>query len=209
MDLHNTIAGNILVVAAHPDDIEYGVAGTLLKFRDRIDPHFFIVTCGGENDPTSGSVRLAEAKAALKIFGNEILVSGTVGITYERYPYLVSEIEELIKIHKIDTVMTHSEHDTHQDHRMVTEIVKTACRRQRISLIFYTLLSSTDSFKPDIYVDITKEMSEKGRLLSMHKSQSNKYYMKGSYFDLFHSDRYARLHGMEFVERFAVGRIFL
>lgn len=208
MVLHDTI-GPVLVVAAHPDDIEYAVAGTLLKYRGKLEPYFLIMTCGGENDPTSGPKRILEARDALSVFGKErLIVNNCIGVTYEKYPEHVATIEEVIETIQPAVIMTHSIHDTHQDHRLVTEMTVTASRRLKVGILFYPLLSSTPEFKPDIYVDVTGQMSQKRAMLAMHESQSEKPYMHEEYIDLFNSDPYARLHGIRFTERFAVGRLF-
>src|SRR6185503_17872433 len=64
-----------IAIAAHPDDIEFVMAGTLLRLRERgWDIHYFNLSTGNcgsvrHNAATTRRLRLAEAKRAAKILG--------------------------------------------------------------------------------------------------------------------------------------------
>ena len=60
----------VLAIGAHPDDLEYGCAGTLIKHVQRGDQVFLaLVTDGSEGG--EGAVRPEEQLAAAKIIGAE------------------------------------------------------------------------------------------------------------------------------------------
>ena len=51
----------VLCLSPHPDDVEYGMAGTILKYDEtRFD--ILCLTCGGDFDATTGNPRLEEMK---------------------------------------------------------------------------------------------------------------------------------------------------
>ena len=55
---------SIAVVGAHPDDIELGCLGTLLKLDPSVEIHAFIGSTGSAGDPSSGMDRIEESRAA-------------------------------------------------------------------------------------------------------------------------------------------------
>ena len=70
---------NILAVGAHPDDIEYNVGGTLLKYKKQGHKIFIALTTSGNTgsnvmtDPEEiGRVREAEMLKAAETYGAEV-----------------------------------------------------------------------------------------------------------------------------------------
>ncbi len=59
---------NILAIGSHPDDIEYGCGGTLLRFaRTGDNVYLFVATSGEEGG--SGDVRRAEQQDSARLLG--------------------------------------------------------------------------------------------------------------------------------------------
>jgi LmbE family N-acetylglucosaminyl deacetylase len=203
---------DVLVLAAHPDDIEYGCLGTLLKYRkNMLTLNCYVFTSGGAGDISNGFAnRRMESKTALEcIHPNSLSIAEDVGMMVDKYPVYVGKIEELVHDYAIDTVLVTSQHDTHQDHRLLYEVVMTALRRTKVSILCYGNPSNTLDSNPRLFVDITEFMPTKLKALRLHKSQESKPYMGTTYLDAFHSDPYALAHGILCVEKFEIERLFL
>ena len=61
---------NILAIGAHPDDIEFGCGGALIKYTQRGHRLFLLVLTGGELGGSS-SVRTKEQNTSGNILGAE------------------------------------------------------------------------------------------------------------------------------------------
>lgn len=163
---------NILAIGSHPDDIEYGCGGTLIKYAEEGHRVFLYVatkgTYGGE-----GETRWQEMERSAQFMGAEDLFFG--GYTDTRVPLdqkLVAEIEEVIR--KVDPkfIFTHWKDDTHQDHRNLTACTLSATRYIP-NFLFYEGPTSMD-FSPTVFVDISEILEKKIALLEAHASQITK-----------------------------------
>lgn len=105
----------VLGVAAHPDDLDFGAAGTMAKFaKAGARVHYLILTDGskGSSDTTTSSINLvkkrqAEQKAAVKVLGGKTVQflgykDGELEVTME----LKKEIIKVIRSLKPDIVIT-------------------------------------------------------------------------------------------------------
>lgn len=194
--------GNILCIGSHPDDIEYGCLGTLLRCYSESKIFCYIGTLGGKGDETDPDTRKGESISALKVLNPmPILWRTEIGLDIARYHEYVKDVEDVIHAGKIDTIFTTSFRDTHQDHRLMNEITLTASRRAAVSIFCYATPSITLDFNPRMFVDITEVFQKKCEILKFHKTQCEKPYMTNRYLELFHSS----LDG-GYVERFEVER---
>lgn len=168
----------VLVVGAHPDDIELGAGGCLLRFKDEGAKVYGLVMSMGEKG-TSGTAarRREEAEAAARVLGLddlEILDFPDSRLRDHRND-IQQAIEERIKKLDIRMVITHGPEETHSDHRTVFEAAREAARGH--SLICFESISSPKEFIPNFFVDITPYLPEKIRAIGLHKSQQEKLYM--------------------------------
>lgn len=200
---------NLLVIGAHPDDIEYGVFGTLCRVKEsNFNVICYIATHGGENDSTSGSIRIKESRDALSLIPIDYFEDrNRVGLSFESYANIVQDLETTIHTYNIDTIIVPSSNDTHQDHRLICDITLSSVRRKRISILFYNTLSSLD-FKTNLYVDITPWFELKKKALKCMITQNCKSWMDDSYLQVFNSDNYTSLLGIKYVEKFEVKQFF-
>ncbi len=163
---------DILAIGAHPDDIEYGCGGTLVKYAKAGHRVFlFIATYGTFGG--IGSIRSEEMEASAKHMGASDLFWG--GYTDAQIPMsqdLISEIEVVIGKVKPKFIFTHWRDDTHQDHRNLTACTL-AATRYIPNFLFYESPSS-QNFNPNVYVDISEVLDEKIELLKIHASQISK-----------------------------------
>ncbi len=163
---------NILAIGAHPDDIEFGCGGSLIKYADR-GHHLFllIMTEGGLGAPNK--VRKAEQLDAQEILGIRRIFWGNYKDTYlEVNKDVINRVENVIAEIKPDFIFCHFPDDTHQDHRHLAQVVISATRYIR-NVLFYEG-PTTQNFDPQIFIDISDTLDRKIKALEAHRSQIEK-----------------------------------
>ncbi len=121
-----------LALFAHPDDIEFVAAGTLLQLKQRgWEIHYMNVSTGNcgsaEFSPAkTRRVRLAEAKAAAEILGAHFHppLCDDLEIRYEMK--LLRRIAAVIRESQASIVLTHSPQDYMEDHMSTCRLAVTA-----------------------------------------------------------------------------------
>lgn len=191
----------ILVVAAHPDDIEFGVAGSVARWTDEgAEVAYCIVTDGaaGSNAPDTDLAALArtrqeEQRAAAAIVGvNDVRFlgypDGTLVHTLELRRELTRLIRELrpyrVVIMDPTVVLVDNSYINHPDHRAAAEAALYATFPSAGTRpIFPELLAEgfephdvtelyvSFSYTNDTIVDITSTIDRKIASLLCHKSQ--------------------------------------
>ncbi len=160
---------NILAIGAHPDDIEFGCGGTLIKYA--LKGHgvlLLVMTDGGRGgDPAE---RRREQEAAAKILGAQQLFWG--GYQDTEVPLdraLIQKVESVLHRIRPDLIIAPFGDDTHQDHRHLSTSVVTASRYTR-NVLFYEG-PTTANFTPSVFVDINAVLERKLDALRAHASQ--------------------------------------
>ena len=159
----------ILAIGAHPDDIEFGCGGTVVKYTQKGHRLFLhIMTKGGSGADTS--TRTREQEASKVILGAEKIFWGDYEDTHLLVDVeLIGKIEDVIKRVKPDFIFCNYPEDTHQDHRHLAQAVMSATRYIR-NVLFYEG-PTTQNFKPHVFVDISDTLDKKIKALKAHKSQ--------------------------------------
>ena len=163
---------NILAIGPHPDDIEYGCGGTLIKYAQAgHSVSLMILTDGSYGaDP---SVRKVEQEQAAKYLGAKGLYwAGYHDTELACSRELIGKIDGVIEQVKPDVVFHNFWADVHQDHRAAAQAAVSATRYIKEVLFFE--VPSTQHFDPDIFVNIQDVLDKKLHLLSLHASQVNK-----------------------------------
>jgi len=167
---------NILAIGAHPDDIEFGVGGTMAKMaKDGHNIFFFIMTLGGNS--ADHKAREEEAVEAANILGVKNVILGKVDshqLTCDRKN--IKLIEEAIDSINPDIIYLPYPSDTHQDHRNITMCALSAARRFS-KIYFYETPTTLQDFIPQKYVDIGNHIFDKMRALRAHATQHTKYFL--------------------------------
>lgn len=200
----------VVAVGAHPDDVEIGCYGTLLKLGPDVEKHVFVGCLGSKGDPSSGPSRVEESRAAfapMELAGFEIRAEA--GITHDDFEPLLRSLQAVIERVQPDLILTHGPKDTHQEHRLMWEICLSAARRAQASILHYGTASSTADFSPNVFVDIAEFYEAKKAALKAHKSQADKDYVNPPHLDIQHQNVYASLHGIRCSEAFELFRGFL
>ena len=163
---------NVLAIGAHPDDIEFGCGGTLMKMAKRGDNiHMLIMTKGGMGG--KAEVRHREQQRAAKFINAKKVFWGRFRDTYvPSNKQVISTVENAIKKTDSEIVFINYYEDTHQDHRLIADNAIASSRY--IKSVFFYEVPTTQRFEPDVFVDISDILKDKLKLLSLHASQVSK-----------------------------------
>ena len=176
---------DILAIFAHPDDVELGVGGTLLKMK-----HLGYKT--GALDVTQGEMgtrgtvegRAAEAVEAASILKLDVrenlnLPDGHVFADDESRAKLVRVLRRL----KPKLLLTHQENDPHPDHNHIVQLVRESARlasmfrydeesgseKIDVPIVAHNIFSRLVA--PSFIVDISDFLDEKMAAIRAHSSQ--------------------------------------
>jgi LmbE family N-acetylglucosaminyl deacetylase len=191
----------VLVITAHPDDVDFGAAGTIAQWTDAgLDVSYCIVTNGeaGGSDPTvsrteMAAIRQAEQTAAAKQVGvHELHFLGYPDGRLETSIGLRRDIARVIRLLRPDRVVCQSPERnyarmgaSHPDHRAAGSAALDAVYPDsRNPFAFPELLTEeklepwtvrevwiSGSPAPTTYVDITDTFPRKVAALRCHVSQ--------------------------------------
>jgi LmbE family N-acetylglucosaminyl deacetylase len=160
---------NVLAIGAHPDDVELGAAGTLVRHIARGDRVTLLVMTRGELGIYDHASRAGEQQLASESLGATLLWGGFQDGAVPSGADAITVIDEAISRTDASLVYTHAPDDTHQDHRS-TSIASLAAAR-RVSTILYYETPSTQHFQPTLFVDVGESLDTKVELLRAHLSQ--------------------------------------
>jgi LmbE family N-acetylglucosaminyl deacetylase/tetratricopeptide (TPR) repeat protein len=171
------VGQSVLVIGAHPDDIELGTAGFLMKLKDSgARVHGLTMTRGEKGgDPER---RPREAERATGFIGLDeywILDFPDTGLG-DRIPAMRAVIEEKIRAVSATLVLTHTDVDVHGDHRAVHAATREAARAVP-TVLCYEDVSTSKEFVPNYFVDITGYIDEHLKAVAFHRSQDHRDYM--------------------------------
>ena len=166
---------SVLAVGAHPDDVEVGCFGTLLKHRrlgDKVT--VAITTQGGCGNRTWEQVS-REAENASRILGVDYIILNNKNGHYEMNWKTVGELDEIVSKHSVDTVYTVWHGDSHQDHQLTFKNVLAACRTKKVENLYcfeqseYSYRSQA-TFDARFFVDISPLLEKKLEAIRAYKS---------------------------------------
>jgi len=161
---------NILAIGSHPDDLEYGCGGTLLKFAKTMKNKIYLLVITKGDVGGNLIVREREQEASARILNTKKIFWG--GYKDTEVPNdrgLIHKIENVVKEINPDFIFVNYLHDTHQDHRHTASSTLSATRHIR-NVLFYEVPSTLD-FSPTVFMDIGDALEGKMKLLKAHKSQ--------------------------------------
>jgi LmbE family N-acetylglucosaminyl deacetylase len=161
---------NILAIGPHPDDIEIGCSGTLIKYARRGHDVFLLIITRGEKGGEAED-RYEEQIKAAEIMGAKDVFWGGFADTelLDRGNEIIQLAELYIKKIQPHFIFVNFFEDTHQDHRTVNRSVLSAARYVR-NVMFYEV-PTTNNFTPNIFVDIGSVFDLKLEALKAHASQ--------------------------------------
>lgn len=187
-----------LAVAAHPDDIEFCFAGTLLLLKDAgCSIHMWNLArgdCGSMSTDAAETARLrleeARASAGLAGAASHDPLFDDLSIFYDK-PSL-ARVSSVLRTIRPQVILTHSPSDYMEDHQNVCRLVVTAafsrgmpnhaCEPQAkpydlpVRVYHAAPHGHRDGlgvpFAPDFLIDIQTAAERKRRMLACHRSQA-------------------------------------
>lgn len=160
---------SILAIGAHPDDVELGCGGTLLRaHHEGIATTILVLTDGARGAGGSGVRHAEQQRAALRL-GADLVMSNRPDGQLSADTELVDCIEGVIAESGAHLILTHGQADSHQDHRAAAAATLAAARSQ--AQILHYESPSTLEFAPTVFCDITGFVHAKQDLLRDHMSQ--------------------------------------
>jgi LmbE family N-acetylglucosaminyl deacetylase len=183
----------LLAIGAHPDDIEIGCCGTILKLleEDALSAIGWVVLSGkGERADEAR----ASAEAVLSGVDEKRLMLRDFRDGF--FPYDGGDIKEFfesLKEFSPDIVLTHQRADLHQDHRVACELTWNTFRDHLI-LEYEVPKYDGDMGSPNLFVPLGEDLRRRkiDHLMTHFASQRPKRWFKD---DLFSG--LLRLRGME------------
>lgn len=183
---------DVLAFGAHPDDLEFGMGGTLVRMaREGLSITEVVLTRGESGTFGEPEMRVQEQQKAAEIIGCELRFmsfrDGEVEVTREGVVQIVDVLRELrprICFAPFDrSPYTHRDRAAHPDHLATGTLVKKACRLAKFrkfvtpgsapqhlveNLFFYMIPKGV---LPSFVVDFTDYYDDWIRVISAHESQ--------------------------------------
>ncbi|MGE0130743.1 MAG: bacillithiol biosynthesis deacetylase BshB1 [Blastocatellales bacterium] len=176
---------DVLAIAAHPDDVELSVGGTLIKLaRMGYKTGALDLTRGEAGTRGTPEIRAAEAERAAELLGLSVrenldLGDARIRVNEESRVKLVRVLRRL----RPRVVFTQFWEDPHPDHAHTSQLVREACHiaglakydgesgqeRWRPSCVAYFLFPRTVA--PSFIVDISETSERKWEAIRAHASQ--------------------------------------
>jgi len=177
----------ILVFAAHPDDAEIGMGGTIAKYSENKDKIITLIfTKGEKSHPHIKEEVIARKRKSETKNVDELLKRKSIHLDldegklkqYLNDDKLLNEIKEIINKFKPTKVYTLSSSDPHPDHRSVNEITLKILEELKFKgdIYAYEVWNVVEDNHAKVYVDITETFGMKKRVLKEFKSQMHFIY---------------------------------
>ena len=160
---------NVLAIGAHPDDVELGCGGALLRHARRGDHVSILVLTRGERGTFGNASRINEQQRAARLLGASLHWGGFQDGAVPTDVSAIDVIDRALAVAKAEVVYTHAQSDTHQDHRAAA-VASVAAARRVPTVMFYET-PSTQQFQPAVFIDIETTLDHKLELLRAHDSQ--------------------------------------
>ena len=176
---------HILIIAAHPDDEVLGMGATIKKLAKKRNKIHLLIISEGTTAQYSDSKMIRTRRNACK---KSAKILGISSIDFLDYPDMKldtishleinKEIEKIIKKFKPKIVYTTPNHDLNLDHKIVHNSTLVATRPQSgVKEIFSYEIPGTvkKPNQPNVFEDITMELSYKIKAMKCYKSELNRY----------------------------------
>ncbi len=184
---------NVLAVSCHPDDIEIGCGGTLIRYAKE-GHNVTICHCANGNQghviimpEELGKIRIEEARRGGEMMGAVETITLDVGdLMLDSYNQeVVEKMTNIVRRVNPDVIITHDPDDYMKDHQQVSKLVFDASFSATVphfapgdapfthtfAPIFYMDTLAGVNFQPEYYVNITGEIEQKLEALDCHESQ--------------------------------------
>jgi len=159
----------VLAVGAHPDDVEIGVGGILLRHVAEGHAVCVLTLSGGEAGGIADE-RAVESQRAAALLGARLVLADFTDRSIGEGADTIAAIKAVIDDIGATMVYTHTARDVHQDHRSVHSATLVAARR--IPRIYcYQAPSTTVEFRPTRFVAVDEYLERKLEVIHAYSSQ--------------------------------------
>lgn len=190
---------SVLAIAAHPDDIEFAMAGTLLRLAKRgWKVHYFNIAngCCGSNQlarEEAAAVRLQEAQQAASLIPASFYppIRNDMEVFYDQPTH--AAVAAVVRQAQPSIILTHALSDYMEDHQNAARLAvggafvrgmpnfrcepETPIYEEEVAVYHAQPHGNRDPLgqlvRPSYYVDVTDCMAQKRQLLAAHASQGS------------------------------------
>jgi len=218
----------VLCLSPHPDDVEYGMLGTIMKCKDtKFD--VVVLSYGGDFDKSTSIKRQLECEKVWEHIDNisGCFIEDSKFIKDKDEDEWVNLLENQFNISDYDCVLSPSINDSHFEHKIVGNLPDALVRRSRCGITHYRSPSTLDSWTPNFFVNLNYLVDRKVEdghsretqklfsavvwylklnKLKLFKSQQDKSYFKDESIKSFHSEYHCTSRGLNNVESFKIIR---
>jgi LmbE family N-acetylglucosaminyl deacetylase len=190
---------SVLVLGAHPDDIEIGAGGTLLTLAESqpgLQVRYAVLTGTADRQLEARNAANAFLPAADVTVELHDLPDGRLPAAWGR---VKEALENIARSCSPDLIIAPSRDDAHQDHRTIAEVVPTVFR-DRLCLAYEIPKWDGDLGRPSMYLPLSEDVARR-KVELLHKcfpSQSGRDWWDNEVFL-----GLARLRGIECKARYA------
>jgi LmbE family N-acetylglucosaminyl deacetylase len=173
----------ILVVGAHPDDVEIGAGGLIVRLlEDGCDVRILVLT----DDPVSGEIRRQEATEAAEALG---VPAARVYFARFRDGELVANRETVGALRKLmsstgfspEVIISHSRADSHNDHVQANALLHATFRRATFLGFSIHISAESSRFAPRFFSRLDDRLGRtKAAALACHRSQERQIHGKSN-----------------------------
>lgn len=183
----------VLVIATHPDDETIGCGGTLLRHKAEGDEIYWLIATSIKEEDGFTKEEVRNRKNQIDAASRSYNFNGVykLGIPTKKVDLLpkddvINKISEIFNKVKPNIVYLPFMNDVHSDHRIIFELAFSCTKVFRYPFIKKTLMMETISesefapslkgtvFTPNHFVDITKFLDKKIKLLKVFNNEIKK-----------------------------------
>lgn len=184
-----------LCLSPHVDDVEYGMAGTILRYTETT---FDILEMVPAN-----KARYQEARSFWDSTQDCNLIFSELNFEHGvRERGWIKYLGELLNLDEYGAIFIPPLEDTHFEHRLSNEIGTALMRDTIANVIEYRTPSTTNKWVPNLFVDVAATYEEKARRLAIFESQRHSTYFSDACIRSFHSNYQCLRRGLSTVESF-------
>ena len=218
----------VLCLSPHPDDVEYGMLGTIMKYKDtKFD--IVVLSQGGDFDKSTAKERQDECRKVWEHIDNinGYFIEDSKFIKEKDVDEWINILENKFDISLYDCIITPSPLDSHFEHKIVSDFTYALVRRSKCGIIQYKSPSTLDNWTPNFFIDLNQLVNRdkkdghsddthrlfmayiwyiKLNKLQLFESQQDKTYFEESSIQSFHSNYQCSTRGMNNVESFKIVR---
>ena len=218
----------VLCLSPHPDDVEYGMLGTIMKYKNtKFD--IVVLSQGGDFDESTAKERQDECRKVWEHIDNinGYFIEDSKFIKDKQEDEWVNILENKFNISDYNCILSPPSKDSHFEHQIVSNLPLALARRSKCGIINYKTPSTLDSWTPNFFIDLDQLVNRdkeaghsddthrlfmayiwyiKLNKLRLFESQEDKSYFEESSIQSFHSNYQCSTRGMNNVESFKIVR---